>query len=696
MKKSVRRIISSVLCLALLIATVPTFVFAAGTAAITIDGSSYSAGVDVSSVTSITLPIKVEATNVNVADWKLTYDSNVFESASVSLATGIAGNVELKNAAIWWEADDLQNISGNFINLTLTVKADAELGDTTVSVAGTMTDDDYEDIDVSASTTLTLTDGSPTVAGYTAALSTSAANNEVVSEGNITVNVGVSHSSDTVFNAGEIVLEYDSSKLTLDTTSLGDLKYTNENGKLTIEDFGGDKSFANDNYAIKFNAASVDTDTTTEVKLTSAAFVHKANANTSDLIAATNVPLSLNVTIKVAMINVTLTNTTDSSSTTESIPKGQDYTFAPEDTANYQYTDVKATVGDQEIELTDNGDGTFTLGAEYVTGDFTVTYERNPKSYNVEWTGDGAGDVTNKPTSATYGTPLTISIPADFEATQDQAGARYTATVSIGSEVVQNLSGGESYTIEGSAITDIITINVDKEVIPSLGSDDITITVTGDAGVTIQGADGNSITIDPDTDVTLILTEEPGYSYSVVDDSGNSVTFTDGEYTFTATETVTFTVTKTLDVSSVTITEYVKVDEYVVYLVTYDGTLVAGKVPTYDGNVMFWSEKYDAYCWLVIDGTLTEEAAKAKVEAKTASAPEVDYGMDINGTGVTDAADAQLVWNMYNAMYSDFTDVTMAKFLNADQNATETANWGLNVQDALVIIEAILAGNATS
>ena len=104
----------------------------------------------------------------------------------------------------------------------------------------------------------------------------------------------------------------------------------------------------------------------------------------------------------------------------------------------------------------------------------------------------------------------------------------------------------------------------------------------------------------------------------------------------------------------------------------------------------------------MIDSTLTADTAKTKIGAQDGTATEVDYGMDINGTGVTDAADAQLVWNMYNAQYAAFNtgaegdkNPTMAQFLAADQNATSTANWGLNVQDAQVIITAILAGNAT-
>lgn len=65
--------------------------------------------------------------------------------------------------------------------------------------------------------------------------------------------------------------------------------------------------------------------------------------------------------------------------------------------------------------------------------------------------------------------------------------------------------------------------------------------------------------------------------------------------------------------------------------------------------------------------------------------------MDVNGTGILDASDAQLVYNMYNAVYNEFTsDVTMEKFLRADANGDNK----VDVKDAEVIINKILSGKA--
>ena len=68
----------------------------------------------------------------------------------------------------------------------------------------------------------------------------------------------------------------------------------------------------------------------------------------------------------------------------------------------------------------------------------------------------------------------------------------------------------------------------------------------------------------------------------------------------------------------------------------------------------------------------------------------VTNSMDVNGTGTLDASDAQLTFNMYNAVYSNFTDdVTMEKFLRADVNGDNK----IDVKDAEAIVNQILAGS---
>lgn len=111
------------------------------------------------------------------------------------------------------------------------------------------------------------------------------------------------------------------------------------------------------------------------------------------------------------------------------------------------------------------------------------------------------------------------------------------------------------------------------------------------------------------------------------------------------------------------------------------------------GKPMFWSEQYQTYCYLVIAETLSDEEAKAEIGIMDGEKVIINNGnnMDVNGTGILDASDAQLVYNMYNAVYNEFTsDVTMEKFLRADANGDNK----VDVKDAEVIINKILSGKA--
>ena len=124
------------------------------------------------------------------------------------------------------------------------------------------------------------------------------------------------------------------------------------------------------------------------------------------------------------------------------------------------------------------------------------------------------------------------------------------------------------------------------------------------------------------------------------------------------------------------------------WLVKNETTLADTKVPTYAGEKMYWSDEYQAYCYLVITQTLSQETAAANIGITDGTAVSVAYNMDVNVTGKVDASDAQLTYNMYNAAYPDFSeDVTMEKFFRADVNA----DGKINVEDAVAIIAAILA-----
>ena len=77
------------------------------------------------------------------------------------------------------------------------------------------------------------------------------------------------------------------------------------------------------------------------------------------------------------------------------------------------------------------------------------------------------------------------------------------------------------------------------------------------------------------------------------------------------------------------------------------------------------------------------EAALAEI---TATSDTVSYNFDVNGTKAVDVNDAQLVYNMYNAMYDGFETVPMRKFLEADVNGDKT----VSTLDSAAIADHIL------
>ena len=152
---------------------------------------------------------------------------------------------------------------------------------------------------------------------------------------------------------------------------------------------------------------------------------------------------------------------------------------------------------------------------------------------------------------------------------------------------------------------------------------------------------------------------------------------------------ITINVTKTPKAPlKVEVEEYVKLDGKTMYLVTAKGTPGEGKTYNYGDSVMYHSDKYGAYCFLVIDDKpLTAEAAKEHISPVKAESVNVDYGMDVNMSGIVDANDSQLVYNMYNVKYADFGEIGMEKFLRADVNFDKK----INVQDAEGIMGYIFA-----
>ena len=510
----------------------------------------------------------------------------------------------------------------------------------------------------------------PAFTGY----AVSASEDKTVAVGeNAEVKVAVSNSNSavTAYNAYDLTMTYDTDKLTYVSCTAADENavVTEDAGTIRVIGFGDDKNLDTPAATLTFQAKGVGD---AQVKLTAAKVDIGSQAVGNDAPAA--FLLDDTTVIKVTGYTVTLGEGLSGEST---VAPGADYTFTAIDADNYDYV-ISATMGGETTTANDNGDGTYTIPG--VTGNLVINATMTPKSYNVTVEGTGAGDVTAAD-KATYNTDYTFTVTEDGNYT-------YNTTVTVGGKTY-SLGAPENgkYTIPGTDIKGDIVITVTKTVKPSS-----VVSVTKPDYV--KGND----TATKGQDYTFTVDKEEGYDYSEptvkvgdVDVTDKVVKNGDGSYTIpgsTITGNITIEVTKTAAVA-VDVAQYLTLDGKVMYLVTASGTLPEGQVAKYDGMSMFWSEKYNAYAYLVIsadnlEAVKAEAAAKVKV-AEGTSAGTVDYSGDVNGTGLTDVNDAQLTYDMYNTKYSSFDVVSMLKFLNADVSGDKT----VNVSDATAIVNLI-------
>lgn len=580
----------------------------------------------------------------------------------------------LANGKVGWQTDDAENISDvtDMLKATFTVPAGTEAGTYHVGMKDFELTRDYGMTEWEGSATvdavLTITDDAAKE-GYTASIN--ALTDNVAVDDVITANIKVEHSSEQVFAAGEVVVQYDSSKLSFDQekSSVGNATIEDQEGTIKLEDYGTDKNLGNAVYSLAFKAIA---NGNANITLASAAFVNKDHAVKSDLITATLSAAQLDFVINKKTFSVTLPDIFTGATT---VTDGEDYTFTVADGEHYDYDSISATVNGEPVSVTDNGDGTYTVSA--VNGVLVITGNRSEKTYQVTYAGNAAEDITDGAATATYNTDYTFTMPTVDGWAYSLDSIKIGGTAYTGYTVENNV-----YTIPGAAVTGDIEITVTKSATRS------SVTVEGSGA---GAAAGYNPIAEIGKNYTLTLVPEAGYTYTVsATMSGSETTVTDNkDNTYTiqnVTGNIVFTVERTVILDGVTVVEYLTLDGTKMWLVKNDITLAEGKLSTYDGQNMFWSEKYNAYCCLVIAETLSEEDAKAQIDIQSGNAVEVDYGMDVNKTGKVDASDAQLTYNMYNAAYNEFTeDVSMEKFLRADVNGDVT----INVEDAAAIIDSL-------
>lgn len=597
----------------------------------------------------------------------------------------IKGNA--KYGTVNWMTANLKDttISG-LVTYTVTVPANVEANEYTFTVTKVKVLTNKGTVEVptevvNSTLTLTVKDNTPTAEGYTVAVS---GNTTIQTDGEAEVKLNITHSdaNETSYAAYSMKVSYNKDVLTYKSFSDADATVTDDgNGNLTIYRYGKDLTLGQ-NLTLSFTGKAGGTG---EVKVTEAKIDKSENALKNA--PAATVTGSATITVGQTYTVNRDTNVVDGNPKAEA---GKDYTFKLVNGLDGNCMTVSYTVGGVDKgTLTPDFNGIYTIPGTDVTGNIEITAVG--KTYNVTKEGTGAADITLNGNTATYGTDYTFTLTPE-------ANYAYTVTVTAdGKTVTPTLDAdGKIYTINGKDITGDVVITVTKE------ANKAQINFAGSGVADVVNGSASQI-VEPGQEFKFTITKGDGYAYTVTAAKANDTTVTvtdngDGTYTIAgadiaAGDVITVTVEKKLIETKYTIevNEFVKLDANAegkaqsVFLITAklngDAKLSDGKVLAYGNNAMFQNaERYDgAYAYLVIsDKTLDEVKAEAEkagqITEVEGSAEIFNVNGDVNGTGLVDINDAQLVYNIYNAKYDSFDNTTMAMFLAADMNGNKTVN----------------------
>lgn len=502
----------------------------------------------------------------------------------------------------------------------------------------------------------------------------------------------------TGFNAYDMTFTYDPEALTLNTTSdsAANLTVEDNNGTVRVRRYG-DAVPLGEALALDFTAKKAGTST---VKLTNAKFDLDANSINFD---APDANISdADTVVDANNFTVTLPDAFTSDET-RLVPSGGSFTFKPVD-SHYTYT-FTVKMGDTVKEgLTFGADDTYTI--ENISGNVEVTCtDRTPKQYDVKYIiyndTELEKDVTKGPETVTYLNDYSFGITP-------RAGYSYHVVYEVdnGDKFVHtviavptaNDDGTLTYTVPGREIVGDVKIWISANT-----ESGIPVVFTGNGAE--DTASGNAGSMGKNMPYYFTLNERESCDYTVtayyqplntptaskrpatVRSLGNgkyvveAVNYNDYLYRYSNWWNLVVKVEKVShSAEEVSVSTYLELNDKTMMLITVKGTPEGGKAFTYDGNTMYKVNAYgtDQYAWLVIvdkGQTLTQEEAAAKVAISAAdNVVTITPSFDVNMTGKADVNDAQLVYDMYNGTYSDFTQVSVEKFLRADVNATKAVD----------------------
>lgn len=638
-----------------------------------------------------TLNIAGYGFKVNVPEnWSITAISNDDPNARLT-----ATHYNLKTGEVGYQTDGVENFDiSKFATVTISIPANTEAGTYSITINNVTADKDYGFTPVltnatTASVDLVIEDNTPAADGYTVAVSGDAT---IQTDGEAEVKLNITHSdaNETSYAAYSMKVSYNKDVLTYKSFSDTTATITDDKkGSLTIYRYGEDLTIGGD-LILTFTGKAGGTG---EVKVTEAKIDKSENALKNA--PAATVTGSATITVGQTYTVNRDTNVVDGNPKAEA---GKDYTFKLVNGLDGNCMTVSYTVGGVDKgTLTQGADGSYTIPAGEITGDITITAVGKKFDVTVDTTASGAGDVTlTDGSKATYGTDYTFTLTPE-------ANYAYTVTVTAdGKPVTPTLGAGKTYTINGKDITGNVVITVTK------AASKAQINFAGSGVADVVNGSASQI-VEPGQDFKFSIHKEDGYAYTVTAAKADDTTVTvkdngDGTYTIAgadiaAGDVITVTVEKKLIETKYTIevNEFVKLDNArSVFLITAklngDAKLADGKVLAYGNNAMFQNaNRYNgAYAYLVIsDKSLAEVKAEAEADGKITevegSAETFNVNGDVNGTGLVDINDAQLVYNIYNAKYDSFDNTTMAMFLAADMNGRKT----VDVNDAAAVVGLI-------
>lgn len=535
----------------------------------------------------------------------------------------------------------------------------------------------------------------------------------------IPVTVASSEKGITGFNAYDMTFTYDPAALTLNTTSdsAANLTVEDNNGTVRVRRYGNTVALG-EALALEFTAKKA---TSSTVTLTAAKFDLDANSINFDAPAATITDADTAVK---ALWNVSLPDGFASAAADGStlVEDGADFTFKAVN-PNYEYT-LRITTNGQTQEVTVKG-GSYTI--ENVTDNVQVTVvSKVGRTYTLKFVGSGvdAGLVT--PTTAT------VQYPNDYDFTVKFPGTGYKTTVKFAPSDnkfdVERLENGDyAYKLLGNYLVGDengeITVTVEK--VENTAKKDIIVAGSGSEAFSAD----NALTFYAGENYTFKLDKnEQYYDYELVvwytDSSNHTVRPTpkdngDGTYTIVNMPNADMHITihkmaKALDPDAVDVVKYLELDNKTMYMVTVWGELSHTNLGstnttyiayTYDDNLMYDTSYYTApngtkgaSSWLVIvdkgEEFTKEEALKhlnlvESTQEQNKNISLVYFGIDpnVNGSkgGQLDINDVQLVYDMYNSLYENFEQVSVKKFLLADQ----TLDRQLNSADAVKLADKL-------